>query len=388
MPIGRRELFSQLRYASYANHASIGPLPDPARDAMEATLRCQSELGVGVFNPAMKNLATTRENLGKLLGVHGDDIALLGNTSDGVVLVAQGLQWAAGDHVLLFRGEFPANTTPWLQAAAQHQLVVHWLDAHDFADPEVGLAQVDALMKEHPIRLIACSAVQFQTGLRMPVEALGERVQAQGGQLFVDGIQALGAVPIDLTHVDYLASGGQKWLMGPIGASFLWMPADRWSALVPTAASWLSHENPFAILGGAPDQLRYDRPYVKGPGLVEGGTRGLHAHSGLGVSVACHLEIGVPNIFAHIQQWHDALEPELLARGCRSARSPHLAARSGILSVCPPDPTTVGALAAHLQGESISTGTPDGWLRFSPSWPNSLDEVPLIVRAIDRFVGA
>src|SRR5690606_3800790 len=124
-----------------------------------------------------------------------DEIALMPNTTRGVSDIALSVNWRPGDRVLLFRGEFPTNVTPWQRAAELFGLELRWLDVDRFrTDLNAALGSVaDELSRG--VRLLAISAVQFQTGLRAPLEQLGELCQRFGCEFFVDGIQACGVVP-------------------------------------------------------------------------------------------------------------------------------------------------------------------------------------------------
>lgn len=377
--LGSRALFPSLAHRIYANHASVSPLPLPAIDAMMDVVNQQASHAVAAMLGFHTNVAVTRKVAGEMMGVAADRVAVVGGTSAAISAVATCIPWQAGETIVLFRGEFPANTTPWQQAARQHNLNIVWLDADDFRT-ERGLATLDAALANHSVRLVAVSAVQFSTGLRMPIEAIAQRTQQAGAAIFVDAIQALGATPFDATNLDYVASGGQKWLMGPPGTGLLY--ARDWSTLQPNLTSWLSHEDALEFLWGDPDQLDYDRPLQVGPAMVEGGTLNFAGLAGLTASMTLIQSIGVGTIHAHANAWIDRLEPGLNAMGFTSERAadPHL--RSTLLCVRPPEGTHAGAIAQGLDAQGISIATPDAHLRFSPSWPNALDEPDAILEAL------
>jgi len=153
--------------------------------------------------------------------------------------------------------------------------------------------------------------------------------------------------------------------------------------LQPNVAAWLSHEEPFAFLTDGPGQLRYDRPIVPNARMAEAGTFNVLATAGLEASLGLIQRLGVEKIYRHVQAWHDAVEPGLIQRGFKSARMSDTGGRSGILSVRPADPHTTPAWAAALAEQGVSCGSPDGWLRLSPHWPNSLDEAEKLFEAFD-----
>ncbi len=382
--LGDRSAFSTLRWPIYANFAAIGPLPDPSVAVMREVIEAQAREGLSFVGPWMERMADTRAAAGRLMGVPGTDIALMGNTSHGVSAIAACLPWKRGDRVLLFTGEFPTNTTPWELAAKHHDLDLVWLPA-DSLRTDDGLQQVEDECRRG-LRLIAVSAVQFSTGLRMPVESLAKLAHAHGAEIFVDAIQAVGSVPLDLSDVDYLSAGGQKWLMGPVGTGLLYVRHDLWSALVPRLASWLSHPEPLGFLFGDPDLLSYGKPVVAGPAMFEGGSICIAGHAALGVSMGMLADLGPERIAAHVQAWHDAVEPGLVARGFRSLRAELSSRRSGLLCCKPPEGQHAGQLVAALSEHGVSVASPDATLRLSPSWPNPLSEAEGVLTAVDAVL--
>jgi selenocysteine lyase/cysteine desulfurase len=231
------------------------------------------------------------------------------------------------------------------------------------------------------------SAVQFRSGLRMPIDAMAARCATAGTEIFVDAVQAAGCVPLDVRGIDYLAAGAHKWLMGPLGAGFLYVRPERAGALVPRTAGWLSHEDPVRFLVDGPGLVRYDRPVRRRADLVEGGGLPEAPLAGLLASLEILVGLGVPAIAAHVEGYLDLLEPELVARGFRSLRAVHRGGRSGILSVDPPPGLAAASLARELRARGVACATPDGALRFAPHWPNHPDEIPEVLRAVDGALG-
>ncbi len=93
-------------------------------------------------------------------------------------------------------------------------------------------------------------------------------------------------------------------------------------------------------------------------------------------------------IFEHVQGYLDKLEAGLLAMGFSSLRATLPSARSGILSVKPPDDVSVIALHGAIDARRVSCSTPDGQLRFSPHWPNAHAEVDAVLAEVSRAVAS
>lgn len=324
--LGDRSLFPDLQAKAYLNHAAISPPSLPVRAAVL-------------------------------------DVALC-------------FPWQRGDRVVLMRGDFPANVTPWQRAAATFGLEIEWIEGDGFFAPERALADLDAILRRG-VRLVAVSAVQFQTGLRLPLRALADLCHRHGAELFVDAIQAVGGLPVDVTAtgVDYLAAGAHKWLMGIEGAGFLYIAPTRVAALRPVVASWLSHEDAARFLFEGEGHLRHDRPIRHRADFLEIGVMGSTSYAALHAAVAILLDLGPASIHAHVQTILDPLEAALTAHGFTSVRASDPALRSNILSVRPPAHLDLAAAAKAFDAAGVACATPDGFLRFSPHWHNSAADV-------------
>jgi selenocysteine lyase/cysteine desulfurase len=387
--LGDRSLFPDLEPVAYLNHAGVSPPSRPVVEAAGAALRDFARRGSAAGRAALERRRSLKAGLGRLLGVPPEELGLTQNTGAGLTAVALGFPWRSGDRILGFRGEFPANVTPWQRAAELFglELALLALDPFERSDEE-GLAALEAELRRGA-RLVAVSAVQFQTGLAMPLRAMAELAHRHGAEICVDAVQALGVLPIDARALglDYLSAGAHKWLMGLLGAGVLWARPDRAAALRPHLAGWLSHEHAASFLTEGPGHLRYDRPLRRRADVVESGGLAEVALAGLGAALDLLLSLGVDAIRDHVGSYLDRLEAELAALGLRSARAREPARRSGILSVRPPSGVEVAGLARALWARGVAVATPDGWLRFSPHWPNGLGEVPAVVEAVRAALG-
>lgn len=378
--LGDRKQFPDLDAWAYLSHAAISPPSMAVRTAVHRAMHAFAIHGVGAFPAFAAQRRRLKEKLATLIGAAPGDIALMPNTTSGIVAVARCFPWQAGDRILCFEGEFPTNVTPWQQAAQSYGLSVEFAALEPLADGD--FSALDACLARG-VRLVAISAVQFQTGLRLPIEEIAARAHAAGAQICVDGIQACGVCPLEAGGVDYMAVGGHKWLMGPEGAGFLFVHPDRAADLVPRLAGWLSHEAPIDFLF-APDLLRYDKAIRPTADAFEGGSTNTFGYAGLEAAVDAILHIKRHRIFSHVQIYLDQLEAGLVERGFRSLRHPQTAGRSGILGVYPPDGLATKAVAQALGKRGVSVTTPDGVLRFAPHWPNALKEVPNVLDTLDE----
>ena len=387
--LGDRALFPKLEGVAYLAHAAISPLSAPVCERIREVTEDYACGGMAGFVRWAPRLAQVRHDLASLISASPGEIAFVANTSQGVIDIAFGLPWRRGDRVVLFDGEFPANVTPWQQAAEEFGLQLCWLSLDGFhRSVDEGLAALERDLRRGA-RLVAVSAVQYKTGLRMPLAEMAALCHKYGAEIFVDAIQALGATPVDVSWgIDYLSSGSHKHLMGAEGTGFLYVAERCAAAMKPRLAGWLGHEDPIAFLVSDEPRLRYDNPLKRGAPALETGTSNVIGLAALGASLELLGQLGVPAIHRHVDAYLEALEAGLLARGFQSHRVTAPALRSTLLGVAVPADVRLSKLAAALRDRGVIVNTPDGLMRLAPHWPNAHDEIPRVLEAVDQSLAA
>jgi selenocysteine lyase/cysteine desulfurase len=387
--LGSRALFPALAARSYLNHAGVSPPSLAVTRAVAAQVEGHARAGAHALGDTFALRARLREKAARLVGGAADDVALTSGTTHGLQAIALSFPWCAGDRVVLLEGEFPANVTPWLRTCELFGVRPVFLRAADFGgDSARGLEALDAALAGGA-RLLTTSSVQFQTGLAMPLREMAAICRRHGAALCVDAVQSAGVVPIDFAALgaDYVACGAHKWLLGVEGAGFLWIRPGRVEELRPALAGWLSHEEAVSVLtAGEEGLLRYDRPLRRRAQVFEGSSSSALSQAALDASLALLLELGVESIFAHVQAFHDRLEPALRARGLEVLREATPARRSGTLAARPPPGVSALAIRDGLAARGIVIAIPDGKLRFAPHWPNALDETDLVIASLDEVL--
>jgi cysteine desulfurase / selenocysteine lyase len=336
--LGDRSLYPELQAKAYLAYAATAPVSSAVKAVVNRVLDSYAARGNVAFFEWIEQRDRLREKLGQLVGAPAADIALTSGTTRGISDLALSLPWQSGDRIVLFEGEFPANVSPWQRAAELFGLTIDFVPMANAVEDEASIIEPLARLLERGARLVAVSAVQFQTGLRMPLAAIAKLCQQHGAELCVDAIQACGAVPLDVAAlgVDYLVCGAHKWLLGPEGVGFIYARPERARSLVPRTAGWLSHENGTTFLFAGPDQLRYDRPIKQSLQMLEGGSSSTLGFAALEAAIDPLLELTPSAILEHLGRYHDAIEPGIVARGFRSRRAKRAEGRSGILSFEPP----------------------------------------------------
>lgn len=384
--LGSRALFPQLEARAYLAHAAIAPAHRANELAVHRFVSLAAQLGVGAFPIYAAQRERLRARLARLIGANAGDVGLTPGTTRGIGDIALALPLRQKDEIVTFIGEFPANVVPFQLAASVASARVTLLEA---PDPARGAAVVLEAVRERlraGARYVAVSAVQFQTGLTMPLHALGELCAEFDAHLLVDAIQAVGAMPIDVgrTPISALMGGAHKWLLGIEGTGYAYVSPRLMTELRPKTAGWLSADDSEKFLFEGSGHLRYDRPLKLGASVFEGGTLSAMGYAALEAGVAVVEHVGPRAIFEHIQRYHDALEPRLVELGLDSLRAAEQPGRSGNSSFRLPDGVSLPVLARELRARGVVPSTPDGLLRFAPHYANSLDEVPFVVDAVDQ----
>jgi len=209
----------------YLNHAAVGVWSRGTSEAVHTFADENMFQGAKDYPKWMQVEQSLRQQLKTLLHANSvDDIALLKNTSEGLSLIAYGLEWKTGDNLVISNQEFPSNRIVWESLTSQGVEVRIADIACD--DPEAAML---ACCDDHT-RLLSVSSVQYGTGLRMDLQRLGEACQKHGIFFCVDAIQSLGALDMDVQsiHADAVVADAHKWLLGPEGlAVFYISPAWR-----------------------------------------------------------------------------------------------------------------------------------------------------------------
>lgn len=364
--------------AIHFDHAAVGPLPQRARDALDAYGLKRAEphrLSNDDFFPVLDR---ARSLTGKLIGASAGEIVLTTNTSWGVNLAAYSLPLGPGDVVLGSQGEFPANVYPWMAAAKARGFTYELLPLSG-TGPDVA-AVLSRIESDPRVKAVALSWVSFWSGARIDLGAIGTACRSRGIWFAVDAIQGLGPLALDvrITPIDILSCGAQKWLCSPWGSGFAYMRAALVTALEPPAAGWLAQ----ASSGDFTRFLDYDPAWHADARKFEVGTIPYQDIVGMNEALALFLEIGPSRIEAHVRE----LTTELLdwARGARgvSILTPLAAERrAGIVAITTPD---VDSDSAKLRAAKVTHSVREGAIRLAPHFHNTLSEVATVIAAIGR----
>lgn len=310
-----------------------------------------------------------RRQLGRLLNADPLDVAFVKNTSEGIGIVAEGFPWRAGDNVVSVEGEYPANVYPWLNLA-DRGVTLRRVPTRD------GRVMVDDLRAaiDARTRIVTLSVVEFATGFRNDLDAVGGLCRERGVLFFVDAIQGLGVLPLDVarTPVDFLAADGHKWLLGPEGAAVFWARRECVERLHPVGVGWNS-------VVGAWDFSTIAFQLKPHAGRWESGTLNLGGIVGLGASLDLLMDAGIDAIASRVMELTDRLCAGAEAIGWHVYSSRRDGERSGIVSLVAPPGHEPAAVVRTLRQRGVVANHRAGRLRLSPHAYNTADEIDYVL---------
>jgi cysteine desulfurase/selenocysteine lyase len=347
----------------YLNHAAVSPLCKPSADAMKHLADDCLNFGSLHYSDWMDTYEGVRRAAARLINSDPSEIALMKNTSEGIATIAMGLDWQPGDRIVAFREEFPANYYPW-KRLEEKGVSVTWLSVDDSLD------RIDEACRG--ARLLSISFVQFLSGYRAPVPAIGEICHRNHCIYMVDAIQGMGAFPLDVkaSHIDALAADGHKWMMGPEGCAILYINRELQDHVEPVEFGWTNVAG-YADYGSRDMALRPDA------GRYEPGTLNTIGCFGLRASLEFILEVGVREIAPVVQNLGDRIAAGVEAKGYEvlGNRTPETGA--GIVSFRKPGFHAV-ELVQRLKAAGIAAAPRAGWVRTSPHFyisPSDIDRM-------------
>jgi selenocysteine lyase/cysteine desulfurase len=368
MPVTRRWAF--------LDHAAVAPLTAGAALALRDWADDMAAGGVVGQPEWMRKVEGVRDLAARLIGARPDDVAFVKNTSEGVGIVAEGFPWRPGDNVVTAAEEYPANVFPWMNLAdrgVEARLVPS-------RGPRVEIDDLrDAI--DGRTRVVSLSHVEFASGFRTDLDAVGGLCRERGVAFFVDAIQGLGVLPLDVgrTPIDFLSADGHKWLLGPEGAGVFYARPEWVDRLHAVGIGWNSVVDSHRFSN---DNFRL-RPDAR---RWESGSLNVGGVLALGASLDWLLRIGIERVSERVLALTDHLCERAAREGLTVFSSRREGDRSGIVSLEPPaDPRQV---VTHCRQNGVVINRRAGRLRVSPHCYNTTEELDRAVELLRHFTPA
>ncbi len=362
----------------HLNHAAVAPWPLQTRDAVIAFANENASIGSQNYDDWLLVEQQLKHKLASLINARStDEIAILKNTSEGLSLVAQGLDFRAGHNIVIPAGEFPSNRVVW-QALEARGVSLRQVSLQDSDDPEQVL--IDAM--DSDTRLLSCSSVQYASGLRLDLKRLGQACKQHDALFCVDAIQSLGAMVFDVQDcgADFVVADGHKWMCGPEGTALFYCRSEVLPLLQLQQYGWHMLKQPFDFsrqsneIEVADDARRF-----------ESGSPNMMGIMALNASLEMLLEVGMKQIQAMVQgntaYMIDRLQPQKDIQILSPVVEQHYAA---IISFVKQGVDNV-KLYQQLQDNNIICAFRGGGIRFSPHFYTRREKIDIALDMVIDF---
>jgi selenocysteine lyase/cysteine desulfurase len=367
-----RTQFPVTRQWAYLNHAAVAPISLPARNRVHEW--ADDMANGGNVNEAAwyREIEEVRQLSAAIIAARPAEIALLKNTSEGISLVAEGWDWRPGESVVTVEGEFPANVYPWLHLESKG------VEVRRVPTRGQGRIVIDDLADavDESTRILAISHVQYATGFRLDLKAIGNLCRERGVRFCVDAIQGLGVIPIDVEEmgIDFLAADGHKWLVSPEGAAVFYCRRELLDQLRPISVGWKSVAN-YA------NHSQIDFRYPDSAARFECGSMNVPSIVGLGASLKLLHEVGIQTISARVRDITNHLVRELERIGAEVFSPRGAGEWSGIVSFDLPGCEPRRA-KKHCLERQVVLSYRAGRLRASPHFYNNEADIAALIDAL------
>ena len=382
----RRREFPVAAERVYMAHAGVTALPRRAADAICAFARAGSgdnqETQWG-----LEQIEEARASMGRLIGAEADEVALLGPTAVGLNLVANGLDWEAGDEVVFYPDDYPSNVYPWkfletagvtpIPLVTEHPGVILW-------------EHVEAALSART-KLVALASCNFLSGFRIDIDGIGRALHDRGILFSVDGIQTVGAFATPLEYVDFMSADSHKWMLGPAAAGVFYVKRARQALLRPSLIGAFNVVSPQFV---AQETIRY----YAGARRYEAGILNFPGIAGMVASAELLMEIGADAIAARLLDLRRGLLDRIRPLGFRlyledfdGSGAANDSQRSAIVTVRHPSAEMAKVFTAlkegHISASLRQNRAGESFVRFSPHFYNTEEELDRVAAVLRQAVG-
>lgn len=217
-----------------------------------------------------------RKQLAELVGASYEEVIITRNTTESLDTIISGIDWKAGDEVVMAMQDYGAMVDMFKQQARRYGIVnrIISIPNHPASDEEIVALYENAITPKTRL-LMLCHIINV-TGHILPVRKIADMAHAKGVEVMVDGAHAVGHFDFKLPdlHCDYYGSSLHKWLGCPLGAGMLYVKKDKIKQIWPLLGE----------TGYPDDDIRK---------LNHTGTHPVHTDLALADAIKFHQKIGI-----------------------------------------------------------------------------------------------
>lgn len=370
-----RDQFPLVSEYTFMNHAATSPLPTCVVRAMENHL-FRRQYHPKYRDELRSSIEEARATMAVLINASPDEIAFVENTATGISIAANGLPLKPGDEIILTDMEYPANVYPWVNLERKG-IKVRIIPNH------MGGLDIDVLkaVVNERTKVVTVSSVEFLSGYRTDLAAMGAFCRQRGIYFVVDAIQSLGVIPMDVraSQIDLMATGGPKWLLGPRGQGFLFSRREVVDEISPVLTG-------AGGVVGKEDYLNYDMTFLSDASRFHIGTLNQAGIAGLKAAVEMLMKVGIAKIESRVLELTDVLIKELQERGYPIFSNLQPQHRSGIVTF---EAADAEATCAKLSAHNVIVchrcdASRRKFVRVSPHGYNNEEDIAPFLEVLDK----
>jgi len=357
----------------YLDHAAVGPLPNFVVYAVGSFTEDKRYGGL-FWNSWEDKAEKGRQVIAELLNARREEIALVPNTSEGLGIVGNGLDYKQGQNIVTSDLEFTSNLFVWQALCRRYKMELRTVRARSES------LRIDDFrnMIDKKTRLVAVSHVQFSNGFKIDLKELCKIAHENEAYVITDAVQSVGQMPIDVKHldVDFLACSGYKWLLSPMATGFLYIRSNLLEAVYPSLVGYRSDDSPhdysFREFEPAKSARRFEHGQLNFPGFA-----------GMLEAIRFLNRYGIQRIETRVRKLTDRIIEEVSqSRGMTLLSSTEPNHRSGIVKLSCRNPELA---EKRLRRNRIIASVRAGGLRISPHFYNSDSEIETLLHNLRRF---
>ncbi|HEY7341638.1 MAG TPA: aminotransferase class V-fold PLP-dependent enzyme [Ktedonobacterales bacterium] len=370
-----RKEFPILQRKTYLNSCSLGALSTRSMAGMARFQELWNEYGASAWYKLwVGEIAEVREKFARIIGAQPHEVAIAPNVSAALSEIATGLDLGDRTRIVMADLDFPTLAYQWM---AKQRLGIEV----DFVEsPDRMTVPTERLMEaiDNRTGLVATSRVFYLSGYIQDIAKLTHHAHQQGALVLIDDYQGTGQIPIDVKalDIDFLVTGTLKWLMGGPGLAFIYVREDLIQKVRPSVTGWWGSRDMFEFRTGVFE-------YRDDAQRLEAGTPAVAPIFAANASLDIVLEIGVERIRERTRWLADDLVRRIQERGWKLLSPADGAVRSSIVMLSMERPEE---LVNSLAQRGIIVDSRPGRLRISPHFYNTVEEIELVVSALDELL--
>jgi selenocysteine lyase/cysteine desulfurase len=368
-----REQFPVTNNKVFLNHAAESPLPKPV---VEAVSKYANE-----FSNSGKTSIDCNDGgkpyFAKLVGAKAGEIALIENTSVGINIAANVLDYPPGSKIVTTDLEYPSVVYPWLRRSLG--VKVHYVkNVHG----RVLLDDMEKAVDDKTVA-VAISHVEYVNGFRNDLRVLSEIVHEHGAYLIVDAIQSVGTMQVEVKRddVDFLMAACYKWLLSPHGAAYLYVKDELIEKFEPPFVGWASVKQ--EMFDTADFYDIWNLNLSKTASRFEVGTPCTISFVGAAEAMKMLLHYGIENVRKRIMKLTDHLIEDVEDLGLKLQTPKEKQSRSGIVNF---EMNRPQKLVEKLEKKGIVVSVRANGIRVSPHYYNTEEEIDALTKETRRWL--